>query len=139
VSTDFRDLPIPFHDYLGLQFVKDGSPSRVELDLGDHVKGAVAPLHGGVLATLIDCACGAAAGSGLTDPTTQVPVSTDLTVRFLRQPKESPLVAEATVVHAGRSALLIDCTVTDGTGRQVGRGSGSYRIVTGFHDQAAKA
>jgi uncharacterized protein (TIGR00369 family) len=132
--SDFRKLPVPFHDYLGLRFVQEGSPSRVELDLGDHVKGAVAPLHGGVLATLIDVACGAAASGSLTDAAREVPVSTDLTVRFLRQPKSSPLVAEATVVHAGRSALLIDCVVNDGAGKQVGRGQGNYRIVTGFHD-----
>ena len=135
--SDFRDVHIPYHDYLGLRFVKDGSPSRLELDLSDHVRGAVAPLHGGVLATLIDVACGAAATGDL-DPSVSVPVSTDLTVRFLRQPKASPLVAEATVVHAGRSAMLIDCVVTDGEGRQVGRGSGSYRIITGFHEHGGQ-
>ncbi len=131
--TDFRDVPIPLHDYLGMRFVRDGSPSRLELDLSDNVRGAVAPLHGGVLATLIDVACGAAAVGDL-DPSVSAPVSTDLAVRFLRQPNASPLVAEATVVHAGRSAMIIDCVVTDGEGRQVGRGSGSYRIITGFHE-----
>lgn len=135
MSTDFRDIVIPLHGYLGLRFVTVGSPSRVELDLSDSTRGAVAPLHGGVLATLIDVACGAAATEGF-DATTSVPVSTDLTVRFLRQPQQSPLVAEATVVHAGRTSLLIDCVVTDGGGKQVGRGSGSYRIVTGFHEHA---
>jgi uncharacterized protein (TIGR00369 family) len=137
--TDFRQLPVPFHDYLGLRVVASGSPARLELDLGDHVKGAVAPLHGGVLASLIDVACGAAASSGLTDATTEVPVSTDLTVRFIRQPKQSPLVAEASVVHAGRSAMIVDCVVTDGGGKQVGRGTGTYRIITGFHDHSSSA
>jgi uncharacterized protein (TIGR00369 family) len=135
--TDFRELPIPLHDYLGLRFVKDGSPSRVELDLTESTRGAVAPLHGGVLATLIDVACGAAATGGF-DVTTSVPVSTDLSVRFLRQPKGSPLVAEASVVHAGRSSMVIDCVVTDAEGRQVGRGSGSYRIITGFHEHGGQ-
>ena len=132
---DFRDVMIPLHDYLGLRFVQDGSPSRVEIDLTESTRGAVAPLHGGVLATLIDVACGAAVSGGC-DPTTSVPVSTDLSVRFLRQPKASPLVAEASVVHAGRSAMIVDCVVTDGDGKQVGRGSGTYRIITGFHEHA---
>lgn len=136
--TDFRDVKIPLHDYLGLRFVQDGSPSRVELDLAECTRGAVAPLHGGVLATLIDVACGAAVAGGF-DPTTSVPVSTDLSVRFLRQPKTSPLVAEASVVHAGRSAMIVDCVVTDGNGKQVGRGSGTYRIITGFHEHAGSA
>jgi uncharacterized protein (TIGR00369 family) len=131
--TDFREIPIPLHDFLGLRFEQVGSPSRVELDLTASTRGAVAPLHGGVLATLIDVACGAAATDGF-DVTTSVPVSTDLTVRFLRQPKGPTLVAEGRVVHAGRSSLVIDCVVTDAEGRQVGRGSGSYRIITGFHE-----
>lgn len=136
--TGYRTESIPLQDFLGLRVVTAGSPSRLELDLTDNVRGAVAPLHGGALTTLIDVACGFAAAAGLTDHDTQVPVSTDLTVRFLRQPKSSPLVAAAEVVHAGRSAVLVDCVVTDGDGRQVGRGTGSYRIVTGFHDQGGK-
>jgi uncharacterized protein (TIGR00369 family) len=136
--SEYREESIPLQDFLGLRVVTAGSPSRLEIDLTDNVRGAVAPLHGGVLATLIDVACGFAAASGLTDHESQVPVSTDLTVRFLRQPKSSPLVAQAEVVHAGRSAVLVDCVVTDGEGRQVGRGSGSYRIITGFHAQGEK-
>ena len=130
------DPDIPLQSFLGLRVVQRGSPARLEMPLTPDVRGAVAPLHGGALATLIDVASGFAAASGIADDGSQMPVSTDLTVRFLRQPKASPLVAQAEVVHGGRSAVLVDCVVTDGEGRQVGRGTGTYRIVTGFHDQA---
>lgn len=129
------DPDIPLQSFLGLKVVQRGSPSRLEMPLTEEVRGVVAPLHGGALATLIDVASGFAAATGIADDGSQMPVSTDLTVRFLRQPKASPLVAQAEVVHGGRSAVLVDCVVTDGEGRQVGRGTGTYRIVTGFHDQ----
>lgn len=132
-EPDIREAPIPLQEFLGLRVVDRGSPSRLELDLTDAVRGVVAPLHGGALATLIDVACGFAAASQLTD-TSQIPVSTDVTVRFLRQPKASPLTAEASIVHAGRSSMIVDCVVTDAAGKQVGRGTGSYRIIAGFHD-----
>ena len=123
---------IPLQDFLGMRVVTSGSPSRVELPLGASARGAVAPLHGGALSTLIDLACGVAAAVDV-DPAVSVPVSTDLTVRFLRQPRSGPLVAEATVVHSGRTSVLVECVVVDAEGRQVGRGAGSYRIVAGFH------
>ena len=134
--TEYRVESIPLQDFLGLRVVTAGSPARLDLDLTDNVRGVVAPLHGGALSTLIDVASGFAAAAGMSDHETQVPVSTDLTVRFLRQPTSSPVAAVAEVVHAGRSAVLVDCVVTDADGKQVGRGTGSYRIVTGFHGQA---
>jgi uncharacterized protein (TIGR00369 family) len=132
-APDVREDVIALQEFLGLRVVRRGSPSQIELDLTPQVRGAVAPLHGGALATLMDVACGFAAAAHLTE-STQIPVSTEVTVRFLRQPKSSPLVAEAEVVHAGRSAMIIDCVVRDGQGNQVGRGTGSYRIIDGFHD-----
>lgn len=128
---DFREVPIPLHDHLGLQ-IDVGPPTRVTMPLGEQVRGAVAPIHGGVVATLVDVACAAALDHSSYDPTVAVPVSTDLSVKFFRQPKESPLVAEATVVHRGSRLMVAECVITDALGRQVARGSGTYMVVTGF-------
>jgi uncharacterized protein (TIGR00369 family) len=124
---------IPFHDYLGLRVVRPGSPSRVEIDLGEHVRGAVAPIHGGVVASIVDIACGVALADGAFDPSTPTPVSTDLSVRFLRQPRSSPLAAEATVVHKGTRRALVECVVTDATGRIVARADGGFMLIKDFH------
>ena len=130
---DFSDIPIPFHDYLRLRVEADGSPSRVVLELGEHVRGAVAPLHGGVLCTLLDVACGAAVGgTGGYDRTTTVPVSTSLTVDFLAQPRSGPLVASARVAERVGEELHVAGEVADGGGWVIGRASGTYRLVTGF-------
>ncbi|MCW2601187.1 MAG: putative thioesterase [Frankiales bacterium] len=133
---DFRDVHIPFHDYLGLVVEKVGSPSRLTLPLGENVRGAVAPIHGGVVATLIDVACAAAIGPDTYDLMTAVPVSTDLSLRMFRQPSTSPLIAEGTVVHRGSKVIAVECVVTDGAGKQVARGGGGYLLVTGFHAHA---
>ncbi|MGZ6792454.1 MAG: PaaI family thioesterase [Mycobacteriales bacterium] len=130
MSKDFREIHVPFHEHLGL--VIDQAGARVTMELGEHVRGPVAPVHGGVVASLVDVACGMAVDPDSYDPTVSVPVSTDLSVRFFRQPKASPLVAQATVVHQGRTVVSVECVVTDGLGRQVARGSGTYMVMTGF-------
>jgi acyl-coenzyme A thioesterase PaaI-like protein len=133
--VDFREIPVPFHDYLGMRLEVDGSPSRVVLPLGEHVRGAVAPLHGGVLCTLLDIACGAAVGgSGGYDPTTTVPVSTRLDVSFLGQPRSGPLVATGRIASRSESEIAVEGDVADGGGYVIGRAIGTYRLVTGFAD-----
>jgi uncharacterized protein (TIGR00369 family) len=134
---DFRDVPVPFHDYLGFRLEVDGSPSRVVMDLGERVRGAVAPLHGGVLCTLLDIACGAAVGGVLDfDPTTTVPVSTRLDVEFLGQPRSGPLVATGRRVSRDGDTLEVAAEVADGGGYVIGRGTGTYRLITGFAHHA---
>lgn len=130
---DFRDIPVPFHDYLGFRLEVDGSPSRVVLDLGEHVRGAVAPLHGGVLCSLLDIACGAAVGgSGEDDRTTTVPVSTRLDVQFLGQRRSGPLVASGEITVHGERGIEVEGQVVDGGGYVIGRATGTYRLVSGF-------
>jgi uncharacterized protein (TIGR00369 family) len=120
----------PLHDYLGMVVEQMGTPSRVVVPLSDHVRGALAPAHGGVLATMIDVACAAAIGRD--NYKGGFPVSTELNVRFYSQPRQSPLVAEGNVVHRGSRIVGVECVVTDGAGRQVARGSGSYMLVRDF-------
>ncbi|HVM40459.1 MAG TPA: PaaI family thioesterase, partial [Acidimicrobiia bacterium] len=117
---------VPLHEYLGVEFehVGDGR-SVIRLPLSDHVRGLVAPVHGGVLATLSDIACGAAM-AGSFDPAVEVPVSVDLHVRYYRQPKASPVVAEATIVHRGSRIVGVECSIRDADGLQVARTAASY-------------
>lgn len=130
---DFREIPVPFHDYLKLRVEVDGSPSRLVMELGENVRGAVAPLHGGVLCSLLDVACGATVGGGDGyDATTTVPVSTSLSVSFLAQPRSGPLVATAAIVSRTDEEIEVAGEVVDGGGWVIGRATGTYRLVTGF-------
>jgi uncharacterized protein (TIGR00369 family) len=126
---------IPLQDYIGLTVERMGTPSRVVVPLTDHVRGAIAPAHGGVLATMIDVACAASIGQETYGG--GFPVSTELSVRFYSQPKQSPLIAEGQVVHRGSRIIGVECVVRDGLGRQVARGSGSYMLLSDFGDLAA--
>jgi len=54
---------IPLHDHIGLTVRTLGPPAVLEVPLTDEIRGAVAPVHGGILATLADVACAAATSS----------------------------------------------------------------------------
>lgn len=134
---NMRDDDVPLHEYMGMVLEdRDDGTSRVTLPLTDAVRGAVAPVHGGMLATLGDLACAAAIGDY--DGSHSIPVSIDLHVRFFRQPKQSPLVAEGRVVHRGSRIISAECVVHDSAGRQVARVVGTYMVIAGFGDLAAE-
>jgi hypothetical protein len=47
----------------------------------------------------------------------QLTVTTDMHIRYYRQPKGGPLIAEAKMVHRGRRLLSAECTVLDASDR----------------------
>ena len=62
--------------------------------------------------------------------TTERPVTTDMHVRYLRQPKSGPITATARLVHRGRRILSTECSIVDGDGRDLVRATATYMIVT---------
>ena len=65
-------------------------------------------LNGGMLATFADVASAASLWASC-DRDIEIPVTTDMHVRYYRQPRSGPLKAEATVVHRGRRLLGTEC------------------------------
>jgi uncharacterized protein (TIGR00369 family) len=124
---DSLAFTIPLHDHIGLTVRTVGPPAVLEVPLSDEIRGAVAPLHGGIIATIADVACAAAIGPF--DFETQLLVSTELHVRYFGQPKVSPVVAEADIVHRGSRLIAAECVIRDGEGRHIARASGTYMIV----------
>jgi uncharacterized protein (TIGR00369 family) len=59
----------------------------------------------------------------------EIPVTTDMHVRYCRQPLTGPLMAEATVIHRGRRLLGTECVVTDAEQRVLVRSTATYMIV----------
>ncbi len=74
-------------------------------------------VHGGVLATLLDSACGCAVHSLL--PAGVFYTSLDLTLKFLRPVtiQTGQITAEAGVTHLGRRTALAEGRLTDAAGR----------------------
>ena len=102
---------------------------------GEYVRGWVSPLHGGIIATIADIVC-AATLVGRFEPPDEVPVSTDLHVRYYRTPKEWPVTAVGRLVHAGRTMLGTECVIADAAGTELARASATYVIVRNFNDSA---
>ena len=132
---------VPVHEFAGIEIdtarSRDGH-GRASMPLGDAVRGFAAPLHGGMLATLVDNAC-AATLIDACDFSVEVPVTTDMHLRFYRQPKASPVTADARIVHQGSTLVNIECEVTDGEERTLARASVTFMIVRGFGDLTVSA
>jgi uncharacterized protein (TIGR00369 family) len=123
------DLHPPLHQRMGLKLV-DLSPNTVfTMELTDDVRGAAkGSIHGGMLATFADVASAASLWASF-DREAEIPVTTDLHIRYYRQPRSGPLTAEATVVHRGRRLLGTECVVTDAQARVLVRTTATYMIV----------
>jgi uncharacterized protein (TIGR00369 family) len=119
---------IPLHDMMGLTIVDGGPPMVMTMELTDAVRGPVeGTVHGGMLATLADVASALALRESL-EPT-EIPVTTDIHLRYYRQPQGGPLTAVAEVVHRGRRLLGTDCSITDSEQRVLARSTATYMVV----------
>jgi uncharacterized protein (TIGR00369 family) len=84
--------------------------------------------HGGFAATLIDTALGCAVMSKLA---ASVGFGTiELKVNYVGKidPATGPVLARATVLHAGRNMFTADAKVTDKAGKLLAHGSGTFLI-----------
>jgi uncharacterized protein (TIGR00369 family) len=95
----------PVHDQLQMNIVRyKPGVAVVSMPLTDGIRGFYdGTIHGGMLATLADAAC-ASCLWGTYDFGPQFTVTTDIHVRYYRQPKSGPLIAEAKMVHRGEEA-----------------------------------
>lgn len=104
---------------------------RLHVRIRDELRNAIgAPVHGGVLSTLVDAAVGGAlatvheAAAGGVGQTTL-----DLNVSFLASPTGDDLFAEATLLRRGRTVVFGEARITDGAGRLVAVGRATYMIL----------
>ncbi len=114
---------------MGLKILEHGPRAVVTMELSEDVRGAFeGSVHGGVLATLADVAC-ALSVVDTYDTGQEVPVTTDLHVRYFRQPLAGPLTANASLVHAGRRILTSECSIIDGHRRELARATATFMLV----------
>ncbi|MCI5059092.1 MAG: PaaI family thioesterase [Flavobacteriales bacterium] len=111
--TQVIESMMPLHKFLDiklldvkLRFAKLKLPFKQEL-VGDP---RTSRWHGGMIATLIDGACGAAAVTTLNGPEDQL-ASIDLRTDFLKASKPLDLIAEAHIVRNGHRSMVTKCIV----------------------------
>lgn len=120
----------PVHERLQMTVVRaEPGLAVVSMPLTEDVRGFYeGSVHGGMLATLADAACGASL-DGIYELGPQLTVTTDIHVRYYRQPKGGPLIAEAKAVHKGRRLLSAECTVVDAQERVLIRSTATFMLV----------
>jgi 1,4-dihydroxy-2-naphthoyl-CoA hydrolase len=121
----------PVHKQMGMTVV-EFEPGRVVLSmpLRDDMRGYFeGTIHGGLLATFADTAC-ASCLYGCYDFGAEFTVTTDMHVRYYRQPRGGPLRAEARMVHSGRTLLSSECSVLDAESRVLIRATATYTRIS---------
>jgi uncharacterized protein (TIGR00369 family) len=107
----------------------------LEMDIGSRHLNRSEVVHGGVLVSLIDTACGFA-GTFADVPGAQPKVSTlTLTTSFVAPARIGPLRAVGRVRGGGKSIFFAQAEVFDGNGTLVAFGEGSFR----YHRNAPPA
>ena len=124
---------IPFNRVLGIRVVEiDKGHVRMEIAfreelIGDPVRRAV---HGGVISALADTAGGCAVWSALDEETARVS-TIDIRIDYLRPGRPETLVAEASVVRAGRRVGVADIRLfhPSAPAESIATGKGVYNVV----------
>ena len=123
------DSPIksPFIEHLGIQFFRLGAGGvEVRLPVTPELLNSAAMVHGGVYATLADCALAAAIHGRV--PAGQRVFTLDLRGRYLRAARAGVLRATARAVHVGRRTAVAEGEIWVDDVMQV-KASGSFMIV----------
>jgi len=117
----------PAYRHIGMKVVlaEDGS-SRIEMEVQEELKNLYGTVHGGLLATLMDSACGVALGSLL--KAGESLVTLDLRINYLSPVKSGTVIAEGKVVHKGRQTGVAEATLKDETGRLAAKGMSTHFI-----------
>jgi uncharacterized protein (TIGR00369 family) len=119
----------PLHALMGLEIVRLTPTTILSMTLSDDVRGVAAgSIHGGILATFADVTAAVALWDAF-EVGSEIPVTTDLHMRYYRQPRSGPLTADATVVHKGRRLLSTECVVSDAEQRVLARSTATYMVA----------
>jgi uncharacterized protein (TIGR00369 family) len=121
---------VRLHDRMGITIVaitEDSAEATMELS-AETAGAAPGTVHGGMLATFADVTAALALTRSLNDQGL-IQVTTDMHIRYFRQPKGGPLTARATVVHRGRLILSAECVICDAAGRDLARATATYMLV----------
>lgn len=100
-------IPAGFNRLLGYRVVAmEKGASELELDIRPELLNSAGIVHGGVLASLLDAACGAAVFTVL--PKNKLAPTVSLNVNYLNSVSEGLLTAKASVLKQGRSMVYCD-------------------------------
>lgn len=117
----YASAPINEH-YSPTAHISDGR-AEITIPVRPHLFHAAGAVHGAVYFKLLDDAAFFAANS-LVDDVFVLTVS--FNVYFTRPISEGEMKATGRVVHRSRRLLIAEAELADSTGREIGRGSGTF-------------
>ncbi len=122
-----RGETCPYYTLLNMKIreVKDGY-ARLTMKLEEKHLQFLKTVHGGAIASLADSAAAwATVGSAGVETT---PVTVEMKINFLAPVESGLLVAEARIVHRGKTISLSDVEVKDNKGRIVAKSLVTYYL-----------
>jgi uncharacterized protein (TIGR00369 family) len=137
VTLDTERLHLsPVHKRMQMSVVRvEPGLAVLSMPITEEIRGYFdGSVHGGMLATFADAASASCLNSAY-DWNSQFTVTTDIHVRYYRQPNGGPLVAEAKMVHGGRRLLSTECSVVDAEDRVLIRTTATFMLVPSTNAQ----
>ncbi|WP_425310140.1 PaaI family thioesterase [Ammonicoccus fulvus] len=113
-----------FLKHIGL----DRQAEKVQLTVSDIHSNRNGNVQGGVLATMLDMACGREVASHLDEGQTTATVS--LTVTYLRPGRiGSTLTANAETLHRGKNLVMVQGDVFDDEDRRIAHAAATFSVM----------
>jgi uncharacterized protein (TIGR00369 family) len=125
---NIADMTSGFREMLGIRFVGVEDDAVVlDMMIGPEHLNTDGVLHGGVLASLIDMACGVVIAQPLPGGTVRKAVTLSLTTSFTGQGKSGLVRAIGRRRAGGRRIVFASAEVVDAYGNLLAFGEGSFR------------
>ncbi|MCB1001426.1 MAG: PaaI family thioesterase [Acidimicrobiales bacterium] len=125
--TDAAPARFWLQDQLGFDIERGEGSARATIVCDDRHLNPHGAVHGAVVYALVDTAMGAATMSVLDESSWCATI--EIQQRYLAPVFSGPLVADVSVVKAGRRIVHLDARVVDGDGRLVATAAGSYAVI----------
>lgn len=121
----------PFLEYIHAQVVPTGDGKvKLELEVEDEHTNLYGIIHGGVLLTLADTACGAACLV-----LNKKVVTLDLGMDFMHSvPLTTKIIATGRVLHDGRHTMACESEIKDEDGKLFAKAHGTFYVLGRFMD-----
>jgi len=130
MSDDSTTTIRGFGDYVGTRTVAiRPNWGMATLDVEDRHLNGLKVVHGGVLLTLLDHACGAALTHGSGKELGKAAVTISLNASFLRSATGGTLFGVGRCIKQGRSIAFCESVIEDDTGTEIAKASASFKLM----------
>jgi acyl-CoA thioesterase len=124
---------IRFWSTLGMTLIEaGGGRASVRLPFGPHLANGADVMHGGAVFAAADAATGVAAMGLLASGETLTTI--EMKINFIRPVPDGEIVADALILHRGRSTAVGEADVRDAEGRLVAKALATYAILRQAQD-----